>query len=208
MDWAPYKQMRVPPVKETKVSPCIAGIGSRKTPTAVLATMEAIGKWCRENNWWVRSGHAPGADLAFEQGALDNTIVYLPWPGFNGPCLTRYAISLDRVRREVRAKAQRSVNYFHPNPSALSGTGYRFMCRNYFQIFGTKIEPNPVSAVVCWTPGGTGGGGTGQAIRIARHHKIPVIDLGNTGQSDLFSSPGPYTVDEIIKYLKSIVVPA
>jgi hypothetical protein len=32
--------------------------------------------------------------------------------------------------------------------------------------------------VICWTSRGLGGGGTGQAIRIAKAHKIPVFDLG------------------------------
>jgi hypothetical protein len=32
--------------------------------------------------------------------------------------------------------------------------------------------------VICYTPNGQGGGGTGQAIRIARDHGIEIHDLG------------------------------
>ena len=32
--------------------------------------------------------------------------------------------------------------------------------------------------VLCWTPYGAAAGGTGQALRIAEHHHIPVFNLG------------------------------
>jgi hypothetical protein len=32
---------------------------------------------------------------------------------------------------------------------------------------------------LCWTKGAAGGGGTGQAIRIARSRDIPVFDLAD-----------------------------
>lgn len=65
------------------MSHIIAGIGSRETPSTILDAMTFIGLWCRENNIWVRSGHAQGADWAFECGAQENCIAYLPWKGFN-----------------------------------------------------------------------------------------------------------------------------
>jgi hypothetical protein len=37
---------------------------------------------------------------------------------------------------------------------------------------------DPVSFIVCYTPGGSGQGGTGQALRVARAYNIPVTDLG------------------------------
>ena len=36
---------------------------------------------------------------------------------------------------------------------------------------------DPVDAVICRTEGGVVAGGTGMAIRIARHHEIPVFNL-------------------------------
>ena len=36
----------------------------------------------------------------------------------------------------------------------------------------------PVDAVACWTRDGLPNGGTGMAIRIARHYGIPVLNLG------------------------------
>ena len=43
------------------------------------------------------------------------------------------------------------------------------------------LGPNadtPVDAAVCWTRDGAVTGGTGMAIRIARAHRIPVLNLG------------------------------
>ena len=59
-----------------------------------------------------------------------------------------------------------------------SHAAQRLHARNCFQILGAKLD-TPVSDVVCWTPNGSGSGGTGQAIRLAEMMNIPVWDLGN-----------------------------
>jgi hypothetical protein len=51
------------------------------------------------------------------------------------------------------------------------------MARNSFQVLGEDLE-TPATCVICWTPGGKGDGGTGQALRIARHYDVPIIDIG------------------------------
>ncbi len=183
------------------MSACIAGIGSRKTPSHIQDQMFEIGDWCRQKGWWVRSGHAPGADTAFELGAKDHTIIYLPWRGFNGGTEAKHIVVFDNVHRQVRQKAIASVNKFHPNPVALSGAVMKLMARNYFQVMGTKIKPHPVTAVVCWTPRGKGGGGTGQAIRIAKHHGIPVLDLGNEQPSLFHNRKVPWATGSVLERL-------
>ena len=52
------------------------------------------------------------------------------------------------------------------------------MARNALQVLGTDGQ-TPVDFIMCWTPNGSGSGGTGQAIRIARALNIPVFDLGH-----------------------------
>ena len=37
----------------------------------------------------------------------------------------------------------------------------------------------PVHAMVCWTEGGRLEGGTGMAIRLARHYRIPILNLAS-----------------------------
>lgn len=158
--------------------PIIAGIGSRQTPQPILKEMERIGRWCREQGIYVRSGHADGADMAFEKGAEDHCTAYIPWRGFNKP--SKYGAHLyvlDDAHRLAKSRAESSVDQFHPRPQILSAAVRKLMARNYLQVFGAAEEENPVRMVVCWTPQGLGGGGTGQAIRIAKARNIQVIDL-------------------------------
>ena len=46
-----------------------AGIGSRETPSEILKLFENVGKFLAKKNFILRSGHAPGADISFENGA-------------------------------------------------------------------------------------------------------------------------------------------
>ena len=50
--------------------------------------------------------------------------------------------------------------------------------RNVAQVLGNDLKDHS-RFVVCWTKGGLGQGGTGQAIRIARKFCVPVFDLGS-----------------------------
>lgn len=150
-----------------------AGIGSRKTPADVLSIMGRIAtrldRWC----WVLRSGGADGADTAFANFAK-RAELYVPWPGFNsklGARLTRpSAIAMD-----IAAK-------YHPNWQNLSDAVQKLHARNVHQILGADCE-SPCTMVVCWTPDGSTGittprtGGTGQALRIAYDHKIPIFNL-------------------------------
>ena len=163
---------------------CIAGVGSRETPGHICNLMTLLGAWLAQQGVWIRSGHAPGADYAWELGAREKTIVYLPSRGFNrGARLMTPNVKLwEDVDPMVIHKALESIRQFHPAPERVFAPGNEYWVllqgRNYFQMFGTQTTPKAVDAVVCWTPGGKGGGGTGQAVRLARGHNIPILDLG------------------------------
>jgi hypothetical protein len=148
-----------------------AGIGSRKTPLPVLVAMRAIGKDLAERGWLLRSGGALGADSAFEEGcdvASGSKEIFLPWIQFNGHTSVLHNPSLE---------AYRMAKEFHPAWDKLTTGAQKLMARNSHQVFGPDLN-NPVKMLICWTPNGSGEGGTGQAIRIAREFDIPVIDLG------------------------------
>jgi hypothetical protein len=49
------------------------------------------------------------------------------------------------------------------------------MARNYRQIIGKDAQNSEF--VICWTKDGESSGGTGQALRIAAHHNIPIHNL-------------------------------
>ena len=154
----------------------ITGIGSRETPEETLELFEQLGADARARDWWIRSGHAEGADYAFEKGAKDHCIVYLPWNGFNKdlPLLGRGRTS------ELRDDALDFV-YRHDKWADPEGTSQgvkRIKQRNVFQVLGEDLK-SPSDLVICWTEEGKVVGGTGLAIRIAREHNIPIINLGN-----------------------------
>lgn len=148
----------------------IAGIGSRETPVYICREMEKIGVWCKEHGHIVRSGHADGADYAFEKGALKSCDVFLPWPGFNQ--------ALTLLGNPVKITASKEqldefVRKFHPSPERLSSGAWSLHGRNACQILGPQLS-SPVDAVVCWR---IKSGGTDQALRIASSYGIPILNM-------------------------------
>lgn len=178
----------------------IAGIGSRETPDHIINNMIIIGKWCNINNIIVRSGHAEGADYAFESGAKELCEIFLPWKTFNSN-LKLYGKSFifnESNNSEMWLK-------FHPSYDKLTPAVKKLMGRNAQQILGENYN-DPVTAVVCWTLNGKEIGGTSQAIRIAKHCNIPIINMGteayNTCQKVI------YTLTELyFKNSKRTIVP-
>lgn len=145
-----------------------AGIGSRQTPAPILALMTRAAAALGALGWTLRSGGANGADTAFAQGA-DTSEIYLPWAGFNG---VRDGIVCgdNEICRLIAEK-------HHPNWAACSHGARALHTRNVAQVLGLP-GADESRFVLCWTIGGTGAGGTGQAIRIARAHNIEIFDLG------------------------------
>lgn len=156
-----------------------AGIGSRSTPPHILDLMSAIAYTLARDGWKLRSGAADGADSAFESGALDGlgaVEIWLPWSRFNGhpsPLIPSPAAF------EMAAR-------FHPAWAACSRGARALHARNCHQVLGPDLT-SPVSFVLCWTPSGSGSGGTGQALRIARAHSIPIFDLATCSESDFYA---------------------
>lgn len=149
-----------------------AGIGSRSTPEIVLQAIEHAGYNFADVGLILRSGGADGADTAFENGAKRGNgtrEIFLPWPRFNNNLSPLYHPSKE---------AFEMTKHFHPAWKRLSRAERSLMARNCHQVLGEHLD-DPVLFVLCWTPDGKGKGGTGQAIRIAHHHQIPVFDMGD-----------------------------
>jgi hypothetical protein len=147
--------------------------------------MTAIAKRLASLGYTCNSGGADGADTAFEWGAVINRQIFLPWDGFN----KRNIEPLIKLHGEgsyiVPPFNPDLVRKYHPKPDALSDAGWKFMSRNSYQVLGSDLK-SPVDFVLCWTKDGKASGGTGQAIRIATHYKIPVFNLKN-GYDDFAS---------------------
>lgn len=139
--------------------------------------MEILAFRLAEQGHTLRSGGAPGADQAFEKGcdaAGGKKAIFIPWNGFQN----RNARIEVGVLAGVEARALELAAELHPNWAACSDAARKLHARNCYQILGSGLD-SPVSDVVCWTPNGSGKGGTGQALRLARKLGIPIWDLGN-----------------------------
>lgn len=155
----------------TKLPTIYAGIGSRKTPDSVLKDMFAAAKGLASMGCILRSGGAAGADTSFERGcdaAQGRKEIFLPYKGFRGNPSKLHGTCID---------ARRIAKQFHPNWEVLGENARDFMGRNSYQILGADLCL-PCDFILCWTKNGRIEGGTGQALRIAAHFKIPVFNFG------------------------------
>lgn len=162
-----------------------AGIGSRGTWEDVLRTMTRIASVLSDQGYTLRSGHAPGADQAFELGALGRAEIFLPWVGF---CAEVPVLGEEYV--EPADDAFVMAESYHDGWSWLSRGTRALMARNMHQVLGPNLD-DPVDFLLCWTPNASktgqerNTGGTGQAIRVAVAHKIPVFNFRNDADMNL-----------------------
>ena len=64
----------------------------------------------------------------------------------------------------------------HPAWERCSARVRDLHARNVAVVLGIDMR-QPAHALLCWTRNGEVSGGTGMAIRLARHHRIPVLNL-------------------------------
>lgn len=165
----------------TQIKYAYAGIGSRETPFEIQAQMTVIATLLSEYGWLLRTGGAEGADSAFIAGCNDRADIYLPWEGFNG---RRTIIQPPHFRQSVLpADPDFGIiaSRHHPNWAACSPGAKLLHARNVPQVLGPRprVQAMWSKMVICWTKNAAGGGGTGQALRIARAAGIPIFDLAD-----------------------------
>lgn len=163
-----------------------AGIGARKTPELCCEDMTIIAGLLADWGYTLRSGHADGADLAFEKGCIaanGNKEIFIPWGGYNGHTAGDTSCIIAPHTREHEFLART----YHPNWKACDLNVRLLLARNGCQILGRNLD-SPVDFVVCWTPNASGAGGTGQALRIARAHHIPIYDLADLSQAQALAA--------------------
>ena len=134
-----------------------AGIGSRNTPENILNIMKFIAIKLDSDGFCLRSGHAIGADTAFESNIKNKEIF---------------------EANDASLKAIEYASNFHNNWNNCSNYVKKLHGRNSMIILGKNLD-QPVKFVICWTQNGKDIGGTGLSIRIAKHNNIPVFNLYN-----------------------------
>jgi hypothetical protein len=148
------------------------GIGSRETPRDFLELFCRVAEFLSSNDFTLRSGHAEGADQAFEIGCVKadgDMEIYIPWSRFEGSTSKLYPPT---------EKAYDLAKQFHPYWGNLKLGGMKLQARNSHQVFGLNMD-SPTQFIICWTKGGKLTGGTAQALRIANHYNIPVFNCGS-----------------------------
>jgi hypothetical protein len=161
-----------------------AGIGPRDAPPSALATMEAIGAKLAGAGWMLRTGLSPGADQAFYAGARaagGRVELYLPWPSFEAH-VDRGDDARIRVVSRPSEDACALAARFHPSWDSLAMPERLLLARDGHQVLGADLD-TPARLAICWTAdgsidgAGSESGGTGQTLRIAHHHGVPVLNL-------------------------------
>jgi hypothetical protein len=162
-----------------------AGIGSRETPAVVLEAMAAAATRLAQGGWTMRTGLSPGADQAFYEGALDGrgrVELYLPCAEFQSRARSSKEGPDVRVLAEPTEAAYSLAAGFQPGWAALCPRVRRLRARDIHQVLGGDLC-TPAALVVCWTPDGSldgsdrRAGGTGQTLRVAHRHGVPVLNL-------------------------------
>ena len=170
-----------------------AGIGSRRTPDAVLAAMADLAEALGGAGCVLSTGGADGADRAFETGALRTdapVTVHAPWSGYNGyrpgrepesDIDVRVPLATDNVRGEPYADLARR---HHPAWERCGRGARALFARNVAILAGAlggDGVPLPVLAVVAHTPNGLSAGrdagGTGHTLRVAAELGIPAVNV-------------------------------
>ena len=153
------------------------GVGSRKTPEDVQEHMTLVARVLEEASFTLRSGGADGADKAFEAGVSKLKEIYIPWGGFNNRSSVEEGVITGWPNKMTGDFAKYTAARLHPNWDACSAGARKLHARNMAQLLGhTMLQPSLF--VVCWTPNGSGSGGTGQALRGAAWLGIPIFDFG------------------------------
>lgn len=155
------------------------GIGSRKTPIEVQELFVTLGKALAKHHIILRSGHAEGADIAFEMGCdtfRGPKEIYLPWRSFNKSTSVLYTPS---------EEAMTYTKEIHPRGDKLDQASLLLLSRNVHQILGQDLE-SPSDFIICWTKNGKAKGGTGFSLKVAALHNIKVFNAGDYEDLDLF----------------------
>ncbi len=170
------------------------GVGSRRTPDAVLDQMTEMAQWFAALGLTLRSGRALGADSAFEDGAGDDSHIYTGWPDGQRVRLSRPSLN-----------AYSMVRLIHPAWHKLSNGARALHARNCHQVLGDDLK-TPSEFLVCWTPDGCEDessrtrdtGGTATAIVLAYRNQIPVFNLQKPGRLELAYDAGEQAARSIL----------
>ena len=135
-----------------------------------------------------RPGGAPGADNAFLAGTQFFKVFLTA--KIHGIRTANRQDVIDCTSLDNWPQAWKTIEEFHPAPDKLTYFGKKLMARNAYCILGEDLQ-SPVDFVLTWTPNASIVGGTGQGLRMAVKHNIPIFNLAD-----------PQTFSDVLRVLK------
>ena len=151
------------------------GVGSRETPLDIQRQMIGFASVLESWDFILRSGHAKGADIAFERGVLNDCNKKIYSAG------TKMEVDDDTWKKSVAIAIAH-----HPNP----GAAMKYIAligRNPFQVLGDDLKTKS-DFVICWTANGKDVGGTGTTMRIATAYIIPIYNMFSIPSKEILAA--------------------
>lgn len=142
-------------------------IGSREVPKEIGELMTQIGVKLEELGYTLRSGFAPGSDLAWS-AKVKNKEIFIPWKSFGEGIVPQETEFAHNLLKEI-----------HPAYDKLSQGAMKLHLRNVNQVLGRNLD-TPSLFLICWAKTdkqGTPTGGTRTAWMVAKKYNIPCFNL-------------------------------
>lgn len=158
------------------------GVGSRETPRRVLILMERMAYCLALKGLNLRSGGAPGADLAFEAGAARGRgfiEIFIPWPSFGKENKNHKFYHVPFTNARITKMAENLAKRVIPHWDNLKQGARKLHCRNPFQVLGRHLD-SPSDFCIGYAKvlkKGQYRGGTNTAFQIAEKSGVEVINL-------------------------------
>lgn len=163
------------------------GIGSRNITPHERQLIYQIAEKLLEYDYVCLSGNAEGSDNAFQVGSKHNCVLMLPWDGFNEHVYP-HTKALDAYVVGKEEKGVEAMMELHPHNDTLKDSAKALHARNYYQIMGFDKYPKSEFVICCADRDYNGDikGGTGQAERIAKKYKVPIINIRDKNWEEEF----------------------
>ena len=159
----------------------VTGVGSRSTTETEYKRLQKTMYLLTRLGYILRSGHANGSDMAFEEGCVAaggawTAEIYLPIPQFNHkhnlPNVTYHHF-------EDETKGYGVLSDLIAYADKLKGFARSAFIRNTYQVLGSTLD-TPSDLLVCcsdWDGKGSVKGGTRIAWDLAKKHDIPCYNI-------------------------------
>lgn len=158
------------------------GVGSRETPRRVLLLMERMAYCLALKGLNLRTGGAPGADLAFEAGAARGRgfiEVFIPWPSFGKESKNHKKYFMPFTNARTTVMAERLAKSVVPHWDNLKQGARKLHSRNTFQVLGRTLN-DPSDFCIGYAKvlkKDQYKGGTNTAFQLARKSGVQLINL-------------------------------